>query len=380
MSSVNIPSRKSQNDFPVLGKKKPSEKSVSKQTVAQATPTKSHNTACMLERLRRASLPVCKTLKDIAKVIDIQPDRISKLADYANDFPYYHGGILAQYFDLTTDIDISLFNMGETLILSDSAKDIKGLFFSLTGVYKLLLLSNFTATTKLNLIKEYQSTDSLPKEDWFKVKTVINKTKYPTARMDTSLNELPFDRYIKSTIDSRYTSAVVMRLALLSGLKEDLSDLFPLIGNPVTQQLHHGCVQDKYVSRVLSKGPDSPNLSFKNQGKLVRLTKKFKPILNQYSFDFDSMLALLCIGNPAGFVRIIINDTMFVNNIPVPEPQQTGFLYMSPENKLSVGDNIDTSTRFEVAQACRIADVILAKRLIDMNWSFDSIIENLAIA
>ena len=149
------------------------------------------------------------------------------------------------------------------------------------------------------------------------------------------------------------------------------------------RQMTSGCTQEKYLmtctSSVITFGQNSPNLTLKKEGKLVKLTKKFKPIIKHKKYTRDEMTAIGCLLMPSNFVRTVINGDNNLHEMKLGRTvRQTGFIYASPEGVLTVGDNIDNSVSFSVARACHISDTTIAKKMIDAKWSFDDIAAHLA--
>lgn len=365
------------SDFPALSTKNVSVAVSSVAAVINAPVTRVFNTTTMLERLRKAAVPEYSTVESIAKSLRVTVDSIGKLPEMAKSWPYFRADNVAQFFDLSDDIDACLFDQTEMLILNDSG--VKSMFFSIPGIYKLLLLSDFSESTKLRLIEEYR-TPGYPGE-WFVPKLVPNKSKYPLLILNTFRNETHFERHVKHNANDQYPISQVARLMFKIGAPKKFSHLE--CGTPSEVQLTNGCVQEKWSNDIFKFGTNSPNLTLKKGDKVVKLTKKFKPIIKQKSYTYDEMIALLCVSAPRNFVRMIVNDSKHVHDLQVTythSDNMAGFLYLSPEGQLTIGDNVDNSVSFSVACACRVTDIICAKKLIDAKWTFDEIISHIACA
>lgn len=332
----------------------------------------STTTSSMLNRLRKSAVPEYPDVKSIAKVLKVEETVLGRLPEFAKSWPYFRADNIAQFFDLSKDVDACLFNQTELLILNDSG--VKHMFFSVDGVYKLLLLSDFSDQTKINLIKEFRG--EIFETEWFTTKVVPNKSKYPTVIAHTMLNETPIDKYMNT--HGNISTVTVSKILFGSG---NYIKFYGLPYGTIKEiQLTTGCTRATYASDIIFFGQDSPNLTSKKEGKTIMLTKKFKPIFKHKIYSCAEMFALLCVLMPKHFVRIIINGSDGIHDLERMKHNMThGFLYCSPENVLTVGDNIDNSVSFSVDRACRIADTIFAKKLIDLKWSFDEIVAHLAL-
>jgi len=325
----------------------------------------------MIARLTQESMTKIVDYQGIfaAANIDYHPAVECNMRQHFGTFPYFAANDIYHLFNLKTDMPGHIFAKTDMVILNVDKK--QHVFLSVIGIYKSLLMSSdLSHETKLNFLLE--TIDATIDHAWFSCRPVTKMSKCPTLIGQPT--KYSFQDRLK--MPAKLSNIGTYLLGI--NMKSSVISLMPKLAKTTQVQANKGCVQREPSIKSMTIGPNSSTISFTSNGRVVNMTKKFRPIITEHMLSVDSIMALLTVISPEQFLWAFFSDT---KQIPIldfnPKPTgRTGFInYLGP-NKMTVSDK-DMSTDFNVIHSCFVSDTNVAQELLKMNWSFDDIVSHI---